>query len=131
MRGIGRWLFGPEDEHELLHKFRAIPIVLVLAPGIIWIRDDQAPSLDLWLECFAGALVAFVLLNWRPRLPRRHVDHRVEITEHHPPPGQDWLPYATAECSCGWTEGEDKSLAVTRHLARKHSNTGEPRVVRG
>jgi hypothetical protein len=130
VRKVALWLFGPPDEDRWAKRLRAVPVVLLVAPAVVWIRDDRAPEVELWLQWYAVALVALVALNWRLRPRERNGEHRVVITEHHPPPGDDRLPYATATCSCGWTEAGDRSLGVTRYLAEKHSNSGPPRVLR-
>ena len=127
MRRAWRWVWGPEEEshYSLRGTIRSIGIGAVLAPFILLVVEGEARPASLWLGCFGLGLAAIFLANWR----LTPYEHAPEVYDVRPRPGEEGVPFAYGECSCGWA-AESETLDGVLREAREHSTTGEPRVHR-
>jgi hypothetical protein len=122
-----RWVWGADEESSISHAgtLRKIGIGALLFPLVVWIAEGEPPPLDVVLWCIPSgvALVALANRRWGK------VEHRPEVYEARPRPGETGTPFAIADCDCGWGADAD-TLDEALAAAREHSNTGDPVVRR-
>jgi hypothetical protein len=122
-----RWVWGADEESSvsLAGTLRRIGIVFLAMPAIVWIADGEPPPVGVVAWSIPLGLVLIALADWR----WSKVEHRLEVYEARPRPGETGTPFAMASCECGWEIDRD-TLEEALAAAREHSNTGEPVVLR-
>ena len=127
MRRALRWIWGADEESRISFAgtLRKLGIAALLSPLLVWIADGEPPWLSLAIGGPAVGLALIALANWA----WSKVEHRVEVYEARPRPGETGTPFAMADCECGWEIDRD-TFEDALAAAREHSNTGEPVVVR-